>query len=56
MGAIAELLSPAVLPELELQGASKARGDDLEPAQLLQGGPIPSRRARTLNAAVGSPA
>ncbi len=56
MGAIAELLSPAVLPELELQGASKARGDDLEPAQLLQGGPIPSRRARTPNAAVGSPA
>ncbi len=56
MGYIAELLSPAVLPVLELQGASKARGDDPAPAKLSMGGPILSGRARTLNAAVASPA
>jgi hypothetical protein len=56
MGYAAELLSPALLPELELQGASRARGDDPAPTKLSKGGPIPSSRARTLNAAIGSPA
>jgi LacI family transcriptional regulator len=55
MGYAAELPSPALRPVPELQGASRARGDDPSPARLSKGGPIVPGRARTLNAA-GSPA